>query len=38
MSEKKRFVVFAILLCLSIALLVYLKVHIGHDFVRQLQH
>ena len=36
MTEKKRFVILIILLILSVALLIYAKTHIGHDFVKQL--
>jgi len=38
MSEKKRFVLLLILLFLSIGLLVYVKVHIGNDFIKQFLH
>ncbi len=36
MSEKKRLIILSILLVLSIALLVYTRTHIGHEFVKQL--
>lgn len=36
MTEKKRLVILSILFLLSLALLIYTRTHIGHDFVKQL--
>ena len=36
MSEKRKFVILLVILALSLTLLVYVKMHIGPDFVHQL--
>jgi hypothetical protein len=37
MSERTKFIMLLILLVLSIGLLLYVKTHIGQDFIRQFQ-